>query len=200
MKKIILITVVVLAGVGLAGLSQAVITGSGHDLTAVSGSGVTQICIPCHTPHNADTTIADAPLWNHAATTATYQMYDSDTFTGTAIGSGPTGVSKLCLSCHDGTVAPDAFTGHTAAMAVLPATIGAGGLGTDLRKSHPISFTFDAALVTADGDLKLPPEGWMNGTKFECSSCHDVHNKNNLGAMLHIDNTNSALCLSCHVK
>jgi len=203
MKKIIIITAAVLASVSVASISQALLANSGHDLTA-NGGTATQICLPCHTPHNADTTIADAPLWNHTATGVTdYDMYASDTFTGTAIdgvGGQPTGVSKLCLSCHDGTVAPDSYTGHAGTMPKLTAGVGNGGLGTDLRKSHPISFTFDADLVTTDGELKLPPDGWMSGTKFECSSCHDVHNKGEHGAMLHISNDASALCLSCHKK
>jgi len=208
MKKIIIITVAVLAGVSVASISQALLAGSGHDLTATGTAGgtATQICLPCHTPHNADTTIADAPLWNHTATAANYEMYASDTFDGTPIDGvdgQPTGISKLCLSCHDGTVAPDSYTGHTG-VSIPELAEGAGnrGLGLNLKKSHPISFTFDADLVAADGELKLPPAAWMNGgTKFECSSCHDVHNKVvGTGAMLHIANTNSALCLSCHVK
>jgi len=209
MKKLVLVTVAVLASVGIARLSQAALTGSGHDLSIVSGSGVTQICIPCHTPHNADTSITDAPLWNHTATTASYTLYASPTFNAGPGGTNldtitqPTGVSKLCLSCHDGTVAPDSFTGHTATMANLLPGVGNGGLGTDLKKSHPISFTYDTALVTKDGELHDPatlPTGWVNNGKFECSSCHDVHNKGDLGAMLHISNANSALCLKCHNK
>lgn len=205
MKKIILITVVVLAGVGVAGLSQAVvgITGSGHDLTIVTGTTVTQICIPCHTPHNADTTIADAPLWNHTPTVANYTLYASPTLNATATMAQPTGVSKLCLSCHDGTVAPDAFTGHAGTIANLLPGVGNGGLGTDLKKSHPVSFTYDAALASADGELVDPttlPTGWVNNSKFECSSCHDVHNKIGGLAMLHKSNAASALCLTCHTK
>lgn len=204
MKKNIIIGVAILVGVGLSGLSQAEIKNSGHDLTVVTDSTVTQICLPCHTPHNADTSITDAPLWNHAASAvADYTMYSSDTFTGTAIdgvGHQPTGVSKLCLSCHDGTVAPDAFTGHAGTLPKLTTGVGNGGLGTDLSKSHPISFTFDAALVSEDGELQLPPAGWINGGKFECSSCHDVHNKTAFSPMLHASKDGSALCLTCHTK
>ena len=199
MKKIIMITVAVLAGVGLSTVSYthaATITGSKHDLSASTGG---EICIACHTPHNANTTITDAPLWNHTMTTATYTLYDSPTFNGHVSISQPTGVSKLCLSCHDGTVAPDAFTGHAGVTTIATA----GNLGTNLKKSHPISFTYDAALATADGELKDPgtlPAGWINNSKFECSSCHDVHNKTGIAKMLHATNTGSALCLTCHLK
>lgn len=197
MKKIIIVTMAVLAGVGLYAVSYtnaATIVGSKHDLKASTGG---EICIACHTPHNANTAVTDAPLWNHTMTTATYTLYDSPTFSGTT--TQPTGVSKLCLSCHDGTVAPDAFTGHAGVTTIAAA----GNLGVDLKKSHPISFTYDAALATADGELKDPatlPTGWINGNKFECSSCHDVHNKTGIAKMLHATNAGSALCLTCHVK
>lgn len=199
MKKIILITVAVLAGVGLAGLSQAAgtIVGSKHDLKAVAGTGG-EICIVCHTPHNANTTASEAPLWNHTLTEASYTLYASPTLNATAI-TQPTGVSKLCLSCHDGTVAPDAFTDHAGTTTIAAA----GNLGVDLKKSHPVSFTYDDAMAAADKELTLPstlPAGWVNGGKFECSSCHDVHNKTGFSAMLLKENTASALCLTCHTK
>jgi predicted CXXCH cytochrome family protein len=199
MKKIIIISVAVLAGVSLAGLSQAAgtIVGSKHDLKAISGG---EICIVCHTPHNADITTTDAPLWNHTLTTVSnYTLYASPTLNATTTIAQPTGVSKLCLSCHDGTVAPDAFTGHAGTTTIAVA----GNLGTNLKKSHPVSFTYSDAMATADGELALPstlPTGWVNGDKFECSSCHDVHNKTGFPAMLLKDNTASALCLTCHTK
>lgn len=199
MKKMLAVTVAVLAGVGVAVLAQAAgITGSGHDLSGMGTTGG-EICIACHTPHNADTTVADAPLWNHKLTTANYTLYDSPTFSAKPSVSQPGGVSKLCLSCHDGTVAIDSFAGLTGNTMIA----GAANLGTDLKKSHPISFTYNAALATLDGELADPatlPAGWVNGGKFECSSCHDVHNKAGGTGMLHMSNANSALCLKCHIK
>lgn len=198
MKKVALAVAVfaVAAGFGLSAVSQAgTIVGSKHDLSSLTSTGG-QICIACHTPHKADTSVVDAPLWNHKLTTATYTLYDSPTFNGKATIGQPAGVSKLCLSCHDGTVALDSFAGTTGTSMIAAA----GNLGTDLKMSHPISFTFDTTLITADGELKAPPTGWVNNSKFECSSCHDVHNKSGVTKMLHIANTASALCLSCHVK
>lgn len=199
MKRSVLTVATLVAATGLcwAVASHAGISGSAHDLTT---KGVTmpdgQLCIACHTPHDAKTT-PDAPLWNHTLTTATYTLYDkSKSPTLDATTSQPTGVSKLCLSCHDGTVAIDAFPGGAGTTMIAPA----GNLTTDLGKSHPVSFVFDAALIATDGELKAPPAGWVNNGKFECSSCHDVHNKNNINKMLHVANAGSALCLSCHVK
>lgn len=199
MKRTVLAVVcgVVAAGLWCTVTAHAVIQGSAHDL---STKGVTmpdgQLCVACHTPHDAKSS-ADAPLWNHTLTTASYTLYDSTTSPAlNAVTSQPSGVSKLCLSCHDGTVAIDAFDGGAGGTMIAAG----GNLGTDLSKSHPVSFTFDANLIAADGELKAPPAGWVNGGKFECSSCHDVHNKNNINKMLHIANAGSALCLSCHVK
>jgi hypothetical protein len=57
--------------------SAGTIVGSNHDLSG-KGYGTTQICIFCHTPHNALST-AGAPLWNHASSVATYTVYASPT-------------------------------------------------------------------------------------------------------------------------
>lgn len=46
------------------------ITGSSHDFTTQAWSGG-RICVACHTPHKANTSVADAPLWNHTNSTAT---------------------------------------------------------------------------------------------------------------------------------
>lgn len=218
MKNNIIIGVAVLVGVGLAGLSQAVVTspgikGSKHDLSSTLGTDG-EICIVCHTPHNADTTIVNAPLWNHlpSAEGTTYTMYAG---TGTydaklAVGAAtaPTGISKLCLSCHDGTTAPDAFTGHAGSATMIG---GVGNLGTDLSKSHPISFKYNTDLVAADAltsgvtglndPTETPIKAWLGSAgEFECSSCHDVHNKIGLNAMLNKDNAGSSLCITCHAK
>ncbi|HEX6570602.1 MAG TPA: hypothetical protein VF055_01175, partial [Steroidobacteraceae bacterium] len=60
----------------------------------------TGLCVYCHTPHNADPTIA---LWNRNMPAVTYQLYTSSTLQ--AAPNQPTGSSRLCLSCHDGILA-----------------------------------------------------------------------------------------------
>lgn len=71
-----------------------------------SNPGGQQICIFCHTPHNANTA-ENAPLWNRSFSAETFQRYTgSATFRiknlGVANYAQPNGSSKLCLSCHDG--------------------------------------------------------------------------------------------------
>jgi predicted CXXCH cytochrome family protein len=193
--------------------SAGTIVGSNHDLSG-KGYGTTQICIFCHTPHNALTT-AGAPLWNHTASTATYTVYASPTMNATVGQPGTS--SKLCLSCHDGTVAVDSYGGRTGTT-----NISAGAnFGTALSNDHPIGFTYDATLATADGSLANPATKTVTigsapsktgsiastmliGGVMECASCHDVHNTFTAagGGLLKISQTApaSALCLACHNK
>ncbi len=193
-----------------AGIASAAITGTAHDFQADAWNPDGEICEVCHTPHNADTSVADAPLWNHEVTaTATFTIYSSTTLQA-SVGQ-PDGVSKLCLSCHDGSVALDSFGGATGSTNIS----GNANVGTDLSNDHPISFTYDAALVTADGgglNAITDASGIGGGTiasdllfggNMECSSCHDVHDDAAAGAggfLLVKSNAASALCLTCHAK
>ena len=144
MKKSILVAVLVsiAIGGGLARMSGAAILNSKHDMSKVTGVTMPggQTCVACHTPHNADITTTEAPLWNHTNSSVTdYTMYSSPTFQGT-ITAQPAGVSKLCMACHDGTVAVDAFGGMTHGNVKIGAIgTGSGNLGTNLKRSHPVS-------------------------------------------------------------
>lgn len=179
------------------------IAGSDHDFSGTGWSGG-KICEPCHTPHNAMT--ASAPLWNHEETTATFTLYSSNTFDATDVNQ-PT-ESKLCLSCHDGTVALDSFGGSSGGTTLS----GNALIGTDLSNMHPIGFTYDAALATADGGLFNPTtqSSGLGGTitaemlggtgNLGCAACHDVHNTANVAKLLRKTNASSGLCMTCHDK
>jgi predicted CXXCH cytochrome family protein len=182
--------------------------GSSHDFSAAGWNSTGEICVVCHTPHNSDTTVGDAPLWNHETTTAVYTLYNSATFD--AVPGQPDGVSKLCLSCHDGTIAVDNFGGITTGTQTMGLINPAADLTTDLSDDHPVSFTYDAALAAPPEELFDPtttPSG-LGGTidtdmlfsaKVECASCHDVHDSG-FASLLIMDNNASALCLTCHDK
>ncbi len=190
------------------------ITGSAHDFTANAWSGG-RICIACHAPHHTDTSVTDAPLWNHDVTAQAYTLYNSATLDATV--GQPSGLSKLCLSCHDGTVAVDSFGGVTGTNFVSAPS----NLGAALNDDHPVGFTYDAALASADGALHDPSSQnatigsggqTKSGTidavmlfngKMECSSCHDVHNTFTADAgakLVRISQAGSAICLACHNK
>jgi len=193
-----------------SGAVHAGIEGSKHDFSGRGWSGG-RICVVCHTPHGADLSVAGAPLWNHQVTaaTATYQLYSSPTLDATVSAPEHYG-SKLCLSCHDGTVAIDSFGGSTGSEFVT----GKALIGTDLRGTHPIGIVYDAGLATTDGQLYNPEsrtsglggtinEDMLFGTgNLECASCHDVHNTESAGKpfLLRITTDGSALCLTCHDK
>ena len=133
----------------------------------------TQVCVFCHTPHGANTEVA-APLWNRALSGATYTPYTSSSIDAQDIAATPGGSSKLCLSCHDGTLAigtVNVANGQADVSFPMEGT-GPGGtmpggqwgelsgftrrLGVDLTNDHPISFTYNSALAIADGELRNP--------------------------------------------
>jgi hypothetical protein len=142
---------------------------SGPGSVKTTDSSQTQICVFCHTPHGAET-IVGAPLWNRKLSTQTYNTYTSSSIEANVaeLAAGPGGSSRLCLSCHDGTLAlgqvnvfngsgsPPVFAGLTGSMPVGggTATGFTRNLGTELGNDHPISVIYNEALVTADGELR----------------------------------------------
>ncbi len=151
--------------------------------TATKAATETQVCVFCHTPHGA--TPGVAPLWNRSLSAATYTPYTSSSLAAESIYgqlAQPGGSSKLCLSCHDGTLAIAAVNvlngvgsritqgsvgvamNNTGPGGTMP--VGAGAttgctrdLGIDLTNDHPISLTYDAAVANANGELRVPDPG-----------------------------------------
>ena len=72
------------------------VTGRGE----IKSMSETRVCIFCHSSHNAS---PEGPLWNHETTPRQFQTYNRSTMVGNP--EAPNGATKLCLSCHDGTVA-----------------------------------------------------------------------------------------------
>jgi predicted CXXCH cytochrome family protein len=114
----------------------------------------------------------------------------------------PTGASRICLSCHDGTIAVGRLRSKTIRMVGGDRPLSLGGaatLGTDLRGTHPIS------IKAGGGGTTAPPHGDavkvdVNG-EVQCTSCHDPHAEfgdPELGMFLVKPSANSSLCESCH--
>src|SRR4029078_3589800 len=81
------------------------VVNSPHNLSAtgpgtIRATGEQQVCIFCHTPHNA---APIQPLWNRNVAVNASVPYSPSSLQ--AKPGQPTGTSKLCLSCHDGTIA-----------------------------------------------------------------------------------------------
>ena len=185
------------------------IVNSKHNLS-ISGPGDVKsvsedrICIFCHTVKGSSSSATY--LWNRSMPAQVYIPYESSTLYA-EVGQ-PTGASKLCLSCHDGTIAlgalgsePDEiqFAGGLRLMPDQPTR-----LGTDLSDDHPISFVYDTQLAQANGDLKDPSQ--LTGAvrldatnQLQCTACHDPHDNAN-GMFLVMSNAHSELCIVCHDK
>ena len=173
-----------------------------HNLS-VSGPGPihalneTRICVFCHTPHNAT---PQTPLWNRSVEGQTYQVYTSDTLKAGPLGQ-PTGATKLCLSCHDGTIATGAVVVPSTGIAMAGGGQLAAGslanLGVDLSGHHPVSFHYGAALPN-DQLAAQPTDLTFGGVdELQCTTCHDPH-KDTWGKFLVKDNRFSSLCTTCH--
>ncbi len=184
----------------------------------VLASSEDEICVFCHTPHGANLQ-AEGPLWNRNLNeTDTYTLYNSGSLDATV--NQPNSISKLCLSCHDGTIAigsvrvlNGAWVSGSTSIAMngvegdgtMPVSNGADTgftrrLGTDLTNDHPISFTYDSALATKDGELRDPaieanigdrssgnsPHIPLENGQVQCNSCHDPHIRDSVDATKNI--------------
>ena len=208
-----------------------------------------RVCIWCHAPHHTMVTADSAgidylPLWNHEVTHQTYTVYESDFGEGPDAAVGidgadmtfadrhllnardaglgqPGGVSRLCLSCHDGTVAvneygrdPQRAYSQSGGGAMINAQWMIGGNPYGLLNHHPIGFSYlEVALVddeirdpdtviagSGDGITTIRSLLYADG-QMECVTCHDVHNSKNTGeTFLWISDRQSKFCLACHDK
>lgn len=214
--------------VTLAGGADAAITGSKHDLSTTGGGTIkstnqTEICVFCHTPHDAIKN-NNIPLWNHTlSSVTTYGVYTSPTFDGAgtvadlgaANNATNAAVSNLCLSCHDGTVAVNSLnnasnanpTSTFAGDGKIP--VGSTNLGsaTDaLKNDHPVNFTYNPG-TGAGLDDGLVAAASLTGVKLysnkvQCASCHDPHTSADPSgkAFLRVTMAGSQMCLKCHAK
>lgn len=245
------LTVFIVSGAVLwAGIAFSTVVGSKHDLSVLtSGSQFNstnedEVCIFCHTPHDAivqDSSGNRLPLWNKpiSRNEAGFTVYSSNSLNATL--GQPSGLSLLCMSCHDGVTALNSLINYGQNNPInmtsgfdqigdvvkpsgpsFPASnIGGAIPGSEayapygtadantkrLDDDHPVAFVFDAALVTADGGLQLPPVGdaiKLYNSRLECSTCHNPHEEGNIATFdypfLRKSNTESRICTTCHLK
>jgi predicted CXXCH cytochrome family protein len=184
--------------------AQKSVVDSKHNLTGggtgqVKVGGRSESCVYCHTPHASNPM---APLWNRADSGQFYDTYESPTLKADV--RQPSGASRLCLSCHDGTVALNQTYNprNSPATAIYLAPGDRGYIGTDLRDDHPISFRYDAALVSRRAELHDPGNlprhlPLDDDQQLQCTTCHDPHDDTN-GQFLRMSNLESRMCVSCH--
>lgn len=193
-----------------------------HNLS-VSGPGEIrslterEVCKFCHIPHNAEVPV---PLWGHAVSKA---QFETPLIRGRSQvlepAPQPDGSSRLCLSCHDGTVALGDIKGSPRPIQMVGgdrlAASRKGFLGTDLSGSHPISFRVrDAGAAGEDQarDMGLQPLSVMESDtdvrldahgKMQCTTCHDSHSDRyyleGRVPRFWVKPTVDEVCLTCHV-
>jgi len=213
----------VAAALVLPTMAQADIAGSKHDFSTNSwNTSRHSMCSPCHSIHDTDPNQL-VPLWAHATTTKTFTMYDSPTFDGKASQTPqPSGASKACLSCHDGSLAVNqSFSGSITGGATNAQYVSVNrqiGEDGNLANTHPISFNYNQAqgldeFIRPSSEVMSFATGNMTGKKIndllkngmmECSSCHDVHKQKGYAPsdtfMRIVRNDYSELCRTCHIK
>ena len=255
MKKFLAAFALVTLSAGLsmaAGEPGSGVLDSVHDMRASAGAvdfgENDRVCAFCHTPHHA---YQDAdpnayyPLWSRQLDTESFDSYTSPTINASDyyyadIAVGPT---RLCMTCHDGSIAPDQHYNFDGIVNPLSgdswnqAGIGAGD--SKLLDDHPLGFNYNelasgpetgsptsvevsTSEAYQDPWIRKAASGALNyqgdyqvkvvdrlyqGQYMTCATCHDVHNRMNADEptasanyLVLATQTDSALCLTCHIK
>jgi predicted CXXCH cytochrome family protein len=232
-KALSILAAVAVMAVGTSAFADTIVN-SKHDLSNQSSGSqyranvTTQICVYCHTPHNANPSI---PLWNRLGSSNQaqnlFRLYSGVGMANVSYKTGftPESISLFCMSCHDGS----ALGGSTAiknkpAGGTFTDTITNNGnailasskanFGNALMNTHPVNFVVNS---NSQSDLAATTAGSMSragytamplykstrpgdaSTTLECSSCHAVHDPA-LAPFLRDTMSGSRLCLDCHIK
>lgn len=173
----------------LVGTYAAGLIGSKHDFSD-GGRVPRDLCTPCHTPHLST---AAAPLLVRTPA-ATQPVHSYRTAAGDL-----SAASLVCLSCHDGVVAPDVYAGSHA-ITWYELSTGGVPVGKSRLTSHPIGILYPVG----DPKYNSPPALQQSGRlklvdgRLQCTTCHDPHNTGRHKGMLVMSNERSRMCLSCH--
>ena len=187
-----------------------------------NGTNATEICYPCHTPHNGNEDVGY--LWNHALSDPTLLTFGSTNDQLVANGK-----SLMCLGCHDGVTALDSYAGVVGTVKMT----GDAAIGPDLEDDHPIGVDYSTAstnsfspvvwtISTRTGlwgaaakskaasglgigkDISLTLEltsaekaSGSGPARIGCGTCHTAHS-NEYGYFLRANNKGSAICITCH--
>lgn len=183
------------------------VIGSKHDLSPSASSSRLQACIFCHASHlggRGAPAGGQTPLWNRELPVKSYNTYASPTYDASG-GKPGAGVSKVCLSCHDGSIA----LGQTISKGMIPVTTPKGRSklrAMDLAYDHPVGFrpVDDGQLAPSlfqDPPKTAEPEVTLPAAQVECTSCHSVHDPELdpvARKFLVRSNRGGTLCLACH--
>jgi predicted CXXCH cytochrome family protein len=198
--------------------AMAAVAATKHNFGSMSTAAIktqdtSEICVFCHTPHNS---VPAQGIWNKQIPGDIYNVYASQTIVA-AVGQ-PTGSSKLCLSCHDGTIAVGSLLNLPGPVSPMAGTLNVTGagltagainttsasyIGTDLTNDHPISFNYS---LSYPSNVEIKSSGTFpsqvkldSANKLQCTTCHDPHGTNYPKFMV-TSLDNGTLCNTCHDK
>lgn len=211
MKKLLALALAAFASTALANIAASPHDLSGGNVSNVTkyGNGTLSSCQYCHAPHNVNTAVADAPLWNrNLPAAASFTLYTNVVDTTVALGIG----SLTCLSCHDGSsdmgdTFADGGAVTTGGLTTQDMT-GYARVGTNLTDDHPVGVNYTGsgdfqtvAYVTTTGGLKL--YGVTGSETVECGSCHEPHGDGDSTAgngIAFLRAGVNVICTECHTK
>jgi hypothetical protein len=174
-------------------------------------SGPLPACQYCHAPHSGlnSTALPNLPLWSQKLSTeSNYTLYSNPAMVNTVLEPTLGSASNLCLSCHDGTVAPGTNVPYSGLQ--MSGTMNSQDLfiGT-LQAMHPFNFKLplncsnDNVLASLCSGATGNPAVQLISGNVQCNSCHNPHVQfidPVQGDFLVMNNANSAMCLSCHLS
>ena len=223
-----------LSNVGQSGASAAA-AGYASGAIAAQADRQSRICVYCHHPHNADAATGDfggvsgtkagigsySPLWNRNLSTTTFAPYNNgsmmDSGTGSVSGSDKRhvlnagsnalkGVSLLCMSCHDGVVAMNAYSQQTGSSDGKGANgasrniTGTAGFKGDMSNHHPMGFSYQTVQsadkeIAATSTVMVPSDADIAGGAVTGPLTGTV----TIGDLLYGSATgNTFECVTCH--
>jgi predicted CXXCH cytochrome family protein len=183
---------------GPEGFGQG-IAQSPHNFSHSSWQPLSKMCPVCHTVHNETLPAKryrDGLLWNHEIYSLSHNMYHTSWGTSfletrdkstwrSSLGKRsnlPDGLSKLCLACHDGIIAPDVFILHHFVSAEY-----------DAVNKHYLRDP-DRTIMGSSGAISEV----LDRGKIQCSSCHDVHGVESVPKTKLLRVEAPKLCSICH--
>jgi predicted CXXCH cytochrome family protein len=201
---ILMLTIILIVGVSAHVMAQEAenfgrgIKYSPHNFSHPSWMPLARTCNVCHIFHNESEASQRYPAglrWKGDVSSISYIMYHS--FWGAAFSDYrdrkswssitgrqsnlPDGLSKICLACHDGIIAPDVFVLH-----------------------HFVSSQYNEAKThLRDPETTIMGESGMisevlDGGKIQCSSCHDVHGEESVTGTKLLRVAKRKICMTCH--
>ena len=171
-----------------------------HNLTP-SGSNTGEICAFCHTPQGSESDVA-SPQWNPS--TPPLSSYRAFSTMGSATDEASGSISMACLSCHDGTQAPNIVINTPSNKLDIPDG-DIVSVGRDLKTHHPVGMEYGGGGQNQNApDIPLDPVAAYNrlaefnsytsllGNKFSFLNRRGIFTRNDIAARNDVGNFSNA--------